>query len=200
MVSYESALERDFLLFCRTDHRVAAVQAQQLLIRYTDLRRKVRRQYTPDFLVELDAVAAVPWLRAVVEVKTRRDFWRSRKLMRAPYAAAQLWASREGQTIFRIVTDELMAGEWLINTRLLSGSLDKPFDVEFERGCAALLSAPDTYQIGGALKLAQQRGLNPDRVLPVLYRMVVRGELSIDRGQPIGSGTWVTVVGTQKRL
>uniref|UniRef100_UPI00036CDEAA TnsA endonuclease N-terminal domain-containing protein n=1 Tax=Sphingobium xenophagum TaxID=121428 RepID=UPI00036CDEAA len=192
LVSFESSIERDFLMFCRTSHRVTAVYAQRLVIDFQDVKRGAARRYTPDFVVEVDAAAGLSWRRAVVEVKTQRDLWRSRRMMRAPYAAARTWAAGQEGTIFRVVTDRMMSGEWLASTRLLSGHLDKP--------CVAFLQQRDSYRISEILALAQQRGLNPQALLPALYRMVARGQLSLDRGQPIGPQTWVTVVGSQKRL
>ena len=200
LVSFESSIERDFLMFCRTSHRVTAVYAQRLVIDFQDVKRGAARRYTPDFVVEVDAAAGLSWRRAVVEVKTQRDLWRSRRMMRAPYAAARTWAAGQEGTIFRVVTDRMMSGEWLASTRLLSGHLDKPFDVQFEQDCVAFLQQRDSYRISEILALAQQRGLNPQALLPALYRMVARGQLSLDRGQPIGPQTWVTVVGSQKRL
>ena len=200
LVSFESSIERDFLMFCRTSHRVTAVYAQRLVIDFQDVKRGAARRYTPDFVVEVDAAAGLSWRRAVVEVKTHRDLWRSRRMMRAPYAAARTWAAGQEGTIFRVVTDRMMSGEWLASTRLLSGHLDKPFDVQFEQDCVAFLQQRDSYRISEILALAQQRGLNPQALLPALYRMVARGQLSLDRGQPIGPQTWVTVVGSQKRL
>lgn len=200
LVSFESSIERDFLLFCRTSHRVAAAHAQQLIIEFDDLQRGARRRYTPDFLVEAADDARLAWRRAIIEVKTHRDLFRSRDTMRAPYAAAGVWAAGQDRTIFRVVTDRLMSGDWLANTRLLSGHLDKPFDVQFERDCVALLQQRESYRIGEILTLAQQRGLNPQALLPTLYRMVARGELSLERGLPIGPQTWVSVVGSSQRL
>lgn len=200
LVPFESSIERDFLMFCRTSHRVTAVHAQRLVIDFQDVKRGAARRYTPDFVVEVAADAGLSWRRAVVEVKTHRDLWRSRRLMRAPYAAARTWAAGQEGTIFRVVTDRMMSGEWLSSTRLLSGHLDKPFDVQFEQDCVAFLQQRDSYRISEILALAQQRGLNPQALLPVLYRMVARGQLSLDRGQPIGPQTWVAVVGSQKRL
>lgn len=200
LVPFESSIERDFLMFCRTSHRVTAVHAQRLVIDFQDVKRGAARRYTPDFVVEVAADAGLSWRRAVVEVKTHRDLWRSRRLMRAPYAAARTWAAGQEGTIFRVVTDRMMSGEWLSSTRLLSGHLAKPFDVQFEQDCVAFLQQRDSYRISEILALAQQRGLNPQALLPVLYRMVARGQLSLDRGQPIGPQTWVAVVGSQKRL
>lgn len=199
-MSFESSIERDFLLFCRTSHRVAAVHAQQLVIEFDDVQRGTRRRYTPDFVVAAAEGAGLPWRRTVIEVKTHRDLLRSREAMQAPYAAARLWAAEQDRTTFRVVTDRLMSGEWLANARLLSGHLDKPFDVQFEQDCMAFLQQRASYRIGEILGLAQERGLNPQALLPTLYRMVARGELSLERGLPIGPQTWVSVVGSSQRL
>ncbi|WP_374451854.1 Tn7 transposase TnsA N-terminal domain-containing protein [Phenylobacterium sp.] len=194
-------MERDFLAFCRTDHRVIRVRAQQLVLHFYDVRRGVRRRYTPDFVVEMGEDAGVGWRSAVVEVKRRTDLMRARTQLRAPLAAARLWAEQLQGGVFKVVTDRAMAsGHWLTNARLLSGQIDRPYDSQFEEECAAFLRQRDEFRIGEVLASAQQRALNPQAVLAVLHRMVVRGELYVDRGFAIGPQTWVSVVGAQKRL
>lgn len=199
LVSFESALERDFLLFCRTEPMVRSVHAQRLRLHFTEQSTGKRRRYTPDFVVELDENAAAPFRRVVIEVKTWTDLWRSRRSARAPYAAAREWCSRQSHTVFRIMTDRRMTGHWLANTRLLSGQLDVLVEIGFEARCRELFGQWAEFRISQMLASAQQRGLNPQAVLPVLYQMVARGELWLDRGQPITMSTWVTV-GSPRRL
>ena len=194
-------MERDFLAFCRTDHRVVRVRAQQLVLHFHDLKRGVRRRYTPDFVVEIAEDAGFGWRSAVIEVKRRADLIRARAQLQAPLAAARLWAEQRQGVIFKVVTDRAMTGGyWLANARLLSGQIDKPYDAQFEEECAAFLRQGGEFRVGEVLAFAQQRRLNPQAVLAVLHRMVVRGELYVDRGFAIGPQTWVSVVGAQKRL
>lgn len=200
-IAFESSLERDFLAFCRTDHRVARVRAQQLVLHFYDRKRRVRRRYTPDFVVEMAEGVDVGWSRAVIEVKRRFDLIRARDQLQAPLAAVRLWADQQPGVVFKVVTDQAMAGgHWLANARLMSGQIDKPHDAQFEQECAAFLIRQSEFRISEILALAQQRGLNPDAVLAVLYRMVARGELYLDRGAAIRPQTWVSVVGAQKRF
>ena len=200
-VAFESSIERDFLAFCRTDHRVRRVMAQQLVLHFYDVRRGVRRRYTPDFVIEMGEDAGVGWRSAVVEVKRRTDLMRARAQLQAPLAAARLWAEQRQGIIFTVVTDRAMAsGHWLANARLLSGQIDRPYDAQFEEECASFIRQRGEFRISEILARAQQRALNPQAVLAVLHRMVVRGELYVDRGFAIGPQTWVSVVGAQKRL
>ena len=52
--------------------------AQQLVLHFYDVRRGVRRRYTPDFVIEMGEDAGVGWRSAVVEVKRRTDLMRAR--------------------------------------------------------------------------------------------------------------------------
>ena len=171
------------------------------MLHFYDLKRGVRRRYTPDFVVETAEDAEVGWRCAVIEVKRRSDLMRARAQLQAPLAAARLWAEQQAGVIFKVVTDQAMAGgNWLANARLLSGQIDKPYDAQLEQECAAFLRQRDEFRVSEILALAQQRRLNPHAVLAVLHRMVARGELYLDRGFAIGPQTWVSVVGAQKRL
>ncbi|WP_428151632.1 TnsA endonuclease N-terminal domain-containing protein [Caulobacter sp.] len=189
-VAFESALERDFLVFCRTEPRVKEVRAQQLQIHYWDRKRQTHRRYTPDFVVEFDGGAGLT--SAIVEVKRSQDLWRSRCQMRCAYAAARVWAAGQPNTIFRVVTDRLMAGNWIINARLLSASLDRACDVAAISACSELFASGEPRQLGAVLLQARELGLNPDTILGAVYRMVALGQLDLDRGHPITMTTWVT--------
>lgn len=198
-VPFESSLERDFLAFCRTDHTVARVRGQQLVLHFRELKTGKRRRYTPDFVVDLAEDAAASCRQVIVETKRWTDLVRARAQMQAPLAAARLWASSQADVSFQVVTDRRMAaGHWLANARLLSGQIDKPFDAEFDAECADFFRSRGEFRISEMLLAAQQRRLNPEAVLAVLHRMVVRGEVYLDRGFAIGPETWVSVVGAQK--
>lgn len=171
------------------------------MLHFHDLKRGLRRRYTPDFVVEIAEDAGLGWRMAVIEVKRRTDLMRARAQLQAPLAAARLWVEQRQGVFFKVVTDKAMTnGHWLANARLLSGQIDKPYDAKFEEECGAFLRQEDEFRVGEILALAQQRGLNPQAVLGVLHRMVVRGELYVDRGFAIGPQTWVSVLGAQKRL
>jgi hypothetical protein len=196
-VAYESATERDFLMFCRTDHRVTNVHAQQLRLHFTERPSGKLRRYTPDFVVDVkgDATSTTRW---VIEVKRRADLFRARPGIRTAAAAARLWASAQPDTRFAVVSDRAMSGFWLENTRLLSGALDELIDLEAETAAREVLLSRSAFCVSEGLAAARQQGLNPERVLPTLYRMVARGELFLDRGQPITPRSWVTAIETPK--
>lgn len=192
-VGFESSLERDFLVACRTEHRITTVHAQQLVIRFTDVRTGKRRRYTPDFVVTAAPEAELSWRRAVIEVKAWSDLFRSRWERRAAYAAAKLWCSDQEDTHFRIVTDRQLSGAWMENARLLSGHIDMPVSLEMLEHCRTLLQARPHWILSDILACARQEGLNPSSVLPVVYRMVAHGELWFDRNHRVERGTLITV-------
>lgn len=193
LVGFESILERDFLVVCRTEPRIAAVHAQQLVIKFIDDQTGKRRRYTPDFVIASAPGTDLPWRRAVIEVKAWSDLVRSRWERRAAYAAAKLWCSKQDGIHFRIVTDRQMSGAWMENARLLSGHIDMPISVELLEHCRALLQARPYWIVSEILASARQEGLNPSLVLPVVYRMVAQGELWFDRTHRVELGTLVTV-------
>jgi hypothetical protein len=192
-VGFESALERDFLIACRTEHRIGTVHAQQLVIRFTDRRTGKRRRYTPDFVITSAPGADLRWQKAVIEVKAWSDLVRSRWERRAAYAAARLWCLEQEGVHFRIVTDRQLTGPWMQNARLLSGHIDMPVSIELLERCRSLLRVRPHWIVSELLACAQQEGLNPSSVLPVIYRMVAHGELWFDRTHRVELGTLVTV-------
>lgn len=195
-VGFESSIERDFLVLCRVEPRVRAVQAQQLRFRYFDRGRGRERRYTPDFVVDL-AEDDGRVRRVVVEVKRHQDLWRSRRMMHAQYAAARVWAASQPLTTFRVVTDRAMAG-WISNARLLSPLLDRPHDAELLEILRRAFGEFEERRLADIVSIARQLGFNSPAVLPAIYRMMAVGEFQYDRSQPITLRTWVRPLATTK--
>ncbi|MFZ5721550.1 MAG: Tn7 transposase TnsA N-terminal domain-containing protein [Pseudomonadota bacterium] len=191
-VGFESSFERDFLVSCRIEPRIRKVRAQQLQIRYLDHARMTERRYTPDFVVDLQASADVPFTRVVVEVKRLEDLWRSRRDMRAAYAAARVWAWKQPATIFKVVTDLQMNSGWLTNAQLLSPYLDRPHDADLIELIRTKMRSLESARIRELVASVTGRGFSSHRTLAAIYRMMALGELQCDRGLPISSMTWVT--------
>ncbi len=191
-VGFESSVERDFLVSCRIEPRICKVRAQQLQIRYLDHARMTERRYTPDFVVDLKASADVQFTRIVVEVKRLEDLWRSRREMRAAYAAARVWAWKQPATIFRVVTDLQMNSAWLTNAQLLSPYLDRPYDADLIELVRAKMRSLESARIRELVASLSGHGFSSNSLLSAIYRMMALGELQCDRGLPISSMTWVT--------
>jgi len=150
------------------------------------------RRYTPDFVVDLQASADVPFTRVVVEVKRLEDLWRSRRDMRAAYAAARVWAWKQPATIFKVVTDLQMNSGWLTNAQLLSPYLDRPHDADLIELIRTKMRSLESARIRELVASVTGRGFSSHRTLAAIYRMMALGELQCDRGLPISSMTWVT--------
>lgn len=194
-VPYRSELERDFLLLCRTQPDIAVVRAGELQIGFIDQEQGAYRRYTPTFVVEHDLRGITR--SAIVEVMPRSELWRSRRCMRAKFAAARLWASSQVETTFAVVTDEAMGrGAWLENARLLSPFLDRPVDVDMVATVKRAIGSAEV-QIARILEVGRQQGLNQQELLAAIYKMAAAGELQLDLGFPITRGTWVRGVGSQ---
>lgn len=196
-VSFESSFERDFLILCRLEPQVRSVVAQPLAVHFLDLKTGKRRRYTPDFLVTTIGPAGM--LRRLVEVKRWRDTVRQRRRLRAPFAAAQIWAA-SNQAEFRLVTDRALAGPWLDNARLLSSFLDAPMTT-FEEACIAeRLRRQKGGGFSDVVSAAAGPGIDEDLILQVLYKMIAQRTAWVDLARPLTPKSKVVFLGKEIRL
>lgn len=196
-VSFESSFERDFLLLCRLEPQVLSVVAQPLALHFIDLSTGKSRRYTPDFLVT--TVGPSGTLRRLVEVKRWRDTIRQRRRLRAPFAAAQIWAEAN-QAEFRLVTDRALAGPWLDNARLLSSFLDAPISTQEEASIAERLASQKSGAFSDIVATAAGLGIDADLVLQVLYKMIAQRTAWVDLGRPLTQKSKVVFYGKDIRL
>jgi hypothetical protein len=192
-VPYESDLEADFLTFCRVEPEVRRVSARQLVLHFTDRSSNKRRRYTADFLVDLVPGSVSGHSKWLIEVKRRVDLWRNRQQLKACFAAARLWSKGQEGCRFQVITDSHMSGLRLTNARLLSGHLDSLIDVDVDLKCRSLLKGEQGIRLKEVIAKTSVLGLRSEHVLPVLYRMMARGELQVDQGRRITFDTWVKV-------
>jgi hypothetical protein len=196
-VSFESSFERDFLLLCRIEPRVTQVQAQPFHLHFKDVRTGKARRYTPDFLV----TTVGPWgvLLRLVEIKRWRDMVRQRQRLRAPFAAARVWAHDNGAE-FRLVTDRALAGPWLDNARLLSSFLDAPVSAVDEIDIARLLKAQRSGKLRDVVGAISDQGIDEDLVLQILYKLIAQRDAWVDLAHPLTPESKVVFLGKDIRL
>ena len=192
LVPFESELERRFLVIARLDRRVTSVRAQPFSLLFDETASGKARRYTPDFLVHFAANGELPFKELLVEVKARRDLFRARRRLRAPMAAAQVWADQAFGRAFHVITDVRMAtGSWLHNAEILSAHLDRQYELAFLEQCLSLLAHDREARLETLLQRAQQRNLNHKAVLSALYHLIARRVLDVELGVPISYSSWL---------
>lgn len=197
--SFESSLERDFLMLCRAELRVQAVYSKQLVIHFTEVATGARRRYTPDFVVEVATADSSMPHRFVVEVKASKDLWRTRRKRRHAYAAATVWCLSQPSTRFVVASDKLLNGAWVTNARLLSAHLEMPRDLVIEELVLSVARSSSEMRLNDLIDAVASFGYRRHLVLPVVYFLIARGSLWFDRAAPITPSTWVSF-GTPWRI
>lgn len=118
--SFESLLERDFLILLETDKRVSRFRSQPIKLRWKDANGKPR-EYTPDVVVHYNeqSMAAEPRLRTTLfEVKPRAVIKEDWQEWQRKFRIAIAW-SRENECRFKIMTEVEIQTPYLENIRIL---------------------------------------------------------------------------------
>jgi hypothetical protein len=185
LVSFESALERDFYILLAWDPAVASFEEQPVTIAYHD-PLGVRRTYTPDVLVHYHA--ALPHQRharpVLYEIKYRDDLRTHWHEYRPKFQAARRYARAQGW-VFRLITERGIRTPYLKNVKFLRQYHDRGLD------------RPDCHRL---LALLAERGettpeallvsLSPDRWerarwLPGLWSLIAVGAVGADLTVPL---------------
>lgn len=103
--SFESSLERDYLLLLEFDHLVDEYVEQPVEIFFEN--NGSQRHYTPDVLVYYrnDIEVANQFTPLLVEIKYRKDLWEDWKNLKPKFSAAVKYASSKGWR-FKILTEK----------------------------------------------------------------------------------------------
>lgn len=118
--TFESLLERDFLILLDVDPRVVRIGIQPITLRWATVAEKVK-EYTPDVVVHYDpsSIETDPRLRTTLfEVKPRAILKRKWSELQPKFKAAVAWA-REHECRFKIVTEVEIQTPYLENVRIL---------------------------------------------------------------------------------
>lgn len=118
-VSYESGLERDFILLNFLDPTVESIEWNPITLDYLD-SSGAYRSYTPDVLVHYRKQKnGKPSSRSrLVEVKTEEELNRKLGKFKERFAAASFYAKAKGW-IFEVVSEEQIITPRLDNARFL---------------------------------------------------------------------------------
>lgn len=131
-VTFESSLERDWLVVLDFDPTVTEIREQPFTLSYRV--GPARRKYTPDVLATFSPKGA-PSTTVVYEVKPRADLRRDWHAIKERFRAAIRHCKAEGWT-FRIVTEREIRTPFLENARFLRRYRNLPRQ---ETTCAQLL-------------------------------------------------------------
>ncbi len=182
IAEHESALERDFVTLASFLDAGAAITSQPVTIRFEHQGEK--RRYTPDFLVEWSDGHA-----DLVEIKYHSDLREQWPRLRPALAAARSWAGENGARL-RVVTELAIRGQRLETAKRLLPLRSAPIDVllaQVALTTAAKIEAPTFGALVEALPASREAAL------AVVWRLIARGELSVDLTVPIAPGTRVAV-------
>jgi TnsA endonuclease-like protein len=170
--AHESALERDFVILTGFLKPAAIITSQPVAIVFNIGR--VRRRYTPDFLVDDSGVVEL------IEVKYTQDLQANRGQLEPAFEAATRWAEAHSGS-FRVVTERDIRGELLRNAKRLLPLRAAPLDTKM-----ALLALTNAH----ALRSPTFRTLldtlpNEPLALATLWKLIARGALRADLTVPV---------------
>lgn len=178
-VAVESTLERDFVLLQRFDPNVAGIEEQPVRIEYR-VGQGAKRHYVPDFLVTYRDGGRLPQL---VEIKYSTDPHLLAGSLEERFAAARAYATERGW-VFALVTEKEIRTPRLENATFLLPFRDRPPDPAFrDRMLEVTSRTPVTVQ--GLADLVAGDAGDRARVLPSLWALVARFEITADLDQPI---------------
>jgi hypothetical protein len=178
--AFESSLERDLLELLDFDARVLEIKVQPFSIHYpvgSDLRR-----YTPDVCAiygpEADPRTVVYEVKPAQELKTRWHEYR-------PRFKAAVGFCREHGWRFKIVTEKQIRTPRLDNARFLRRYrrlLPEPKLAEQLRYTLTALGPTTPQALLSAAYWSQETRM---RALPVLWQLVLLGEIGTDLSAPL---------------
>lgn len=177
---HESLLERDFLLLCSLDPRIAAVEVQPVRLYYRDAAGR-RWPYTPDAHVRFatDPSGRRPpdlW----VEVKFRQEIRDTISALRPKIRAAYHYAREHGGR-FRVIHEGHIRTPRLENLKFLRPSLRGPRDRHAaNRLLGALRRAGRTTPEQLLTDVGGGEGRERARLLPTLWRLIAGREIGAD--------------------
>jgi TnsA endonuclease N terminal/TnsA endonuclease C terminal len=189
---YESLLERDYYTLLRIDPEVESFQPQPIKVPYTDKEGR-HRKYCPDVLVRFrpsQAGSAKP--SCLVEVKPLAKLAHATALERLKLDAGIRFASANGWT-FAVVTEREIRTTRLENAKFLVMFVDRvPSPITRARMLVALGELPAADPDMLLASLCKDKW-NCAEQIPVLWHLIVKGEIGVDLSKPLTmkSPIWV---------
>lgn len=133
-IDFESNLEQDFLYHLELDKLVSQIEEQPIKIKYKSKSGRMTN-YVPDFKVVFDEKSSsTPKSHkgiVLYEVKYRQDLEKNWAKLKEKFKAAIHYCSQRGWK-FRIITDEELKTEYLVNCKFLDQMKRNYYEFEDE--------------------------------------------------------------------
>jgi hypothetical protein len=170
--THESTLERDFVILTSFLNPAAIITSQPVTLAFEAGR--IRRRYTPDFLVEHSGGVEL------IEVKYAQDLQAHWSQLEPAFEAATRWAQVRHAT-FRVVTERDIRCDLLKNAKRLSPLRAAPLDTKM-----ALLALTSAHTLQHPTFRELLRTL-PDQslALATVWKLIARGALRADLSVPV---------------
>jgi len=182
-VFYQSVHEQNFLVICRCDPNVLRVRWEPFTLEYFDHCEDRNASYTPDYLVDLDGKTGIRQM--LVEVKTQRDYNRTRDAFAARYRAAERWAEIQPSMSFKVATDRWMKDVGLENFNLLDSVRDRAIDAGHLEVVQKEILTDRGLTLAAIFKRAVKRGVPKGLVMPTVLKLAHQGKVGFDVRQPL---------------
>ncbi|MHB8461032.1 MAG: TnsA endonuclease N-terminal domain-containing protein [Vulcanimicrobiaceae bacterium] len=179
MVSFESALERDYASTLDFDRAVSTFETQPLVIDYSGPDGKARRGY-PDFLVHFRPQLHLPPL--LVDVKYRKDLFAQWTVLKPRLKAALAFASTRGWN-YKIMTEVEIRTTSLKNVRFLLPYARCAPDPMHEELLMNTLRIFQSTSPSDLLKACYSCEWNRAQLIPTLWCLVGRRLIATDFDQ-----------------
>jgi hypothetical protein len=185
-VSFESPLERDYMLLLEFDDRVASIEEQPVRVPVPG----TPQGYVPDVLVHYHPATpgAAPEV-VLVEVKHTSDLARNHDKYKAKFEAARQYAA-ERNWRFVIVTEQDIRTQRLQNLAFLKGYRRNPIPTEHATVIDACMRSAIDMTLGDLLAKAHQAS---SIAVPVLtgaaWTLIAHRRIKVDLDSPLSLAT-----------
>lgn len=184
---FESSLERDALILCEFDYRVAAFQTQPRRFDYVHDGKS--RHYTPDILIEY-----TNGQKLYVEVKYREDLKKDWHKLKPKFKAAIRELKAEPNTRFKILTDKEIRTQFLKNATFLLPYKNRPYESYQLATLCKILSRGRGMPINELLALCTTDMVEQAEFLNTLWYGIANHIIEIDLHAPLNMNQTVWVV------
>ncbi len=192
MGSFESLLEKDYMLLLDFDDAVEGFEEQPVNIPVPS----VAKGYTPDILVRMlpdPLTGEVPPSR-LTEIKHTDDLKKNATEYAAKFALAERYAAERGW-VFAVVTEKEIRTQRLFNVKFLREYRNADVDACDREKLTAIVSEAGEIRYAELLGRLGRDDQSQLRMLPVLWHLIVTKRLIIDLDARIDAATVISAVG-----
>jgi hypothetical protein len=189
-VAFESALERDWLIFLDYNPHVTAIREQPFTVSFRDDKHRARR-YTPDCMAEVRESDGSMTI-TVYEVKYREDLLTNWKSLKPKFNAVRQYCRERGWK-FRVVTERDVRTAYLENIKFLRSYRSREQDPvraqELLRTIRVLGETTPQSLLAAAFWTLEDRAA----AIPILWKMIAEEKILAVLNEPLtmSSPIWV---------